>query len=351
MLDAIARAEQSVCLEMYILRADRIGERFKVALAERARAGVAVRVLYDALGSIGLPAQYMADLAQAGVESIEFHPVAPWRRGFGWNRRDHKKILIVDGRVAFVGGINIGDEYCPAEEGGGGWHDVCAQIEGPAVRELSRVFASTWEAEGGSSVPIPRGGEEQLSAAPTRAGVLVQVMANLGAIARPRMRRAYLQAIHCAQKQIVIMNAYFIPDAALRRAFARAVRRGVSIRVIVPSRSDLQLVYSASRHVYGRLMRSGVRLFEWQGAMMHAKCAAIDGVWSTIGSYNLDRRSFVHNLEVGLLMIGRELAHELETQFEADLGRCREIDPREWPTRSRWEKLLERFWFLFRGWL
>jgi cardiolipin synthase len=350
MLAAIALAEQSICLETYILRADRIGQRFKAALVERARAGVAVRVLYDAVGSIALPADYVAELVDAGAEVIEFHPVAPWRRRFGWNTRDHKKMLIVDHRVAFTGGINIGDEYSPTEEGGGGWHDMSAQVEGPAVRELSRVFASTWEAEGGSlgSTAARAAGA---SSSPERAFALVEVIANLGAIPRPGMRRAYLHAIRRAQHQISVMNAYFIPDAALRRAFAKAVRRGASVRVVVPSRSDIEPVYYASRNLYARLMRSGVRLFEWQGDMMHAKCAAIDGIWSTIGSYNLDRRSFVHNLEVGLLMIDRELARELEAQFETDLMHCREVDARDWSTRPRWQKLLERFWYLFRYWL
>jgi cardiolipin synthase len=350
MLAAIAGAEQRICLEMYILRADRIGQRFKAALVERARAGVAVHVLYDAVGSIGLPAAYVAELVEAGAEVLEFHPVAPWRRRHGWNRRDHKKLLIVDCRIAFAGGINIGDEYSPADEGGGGWHDMCCRVEGPAVHDLLRIFARTWEAEGGSSLRIAMRAEEA-PPTPAEALVLVQVIANLGLIRRPGMRRAYLHAIRHAQQRVSIMNAYFIPDAALRRGFAKAVRRGASVRVIVPSRSDLTPVYYASRNLYARLMRRGVRIFEWQGAMMHAKCAAIDGIWSTIGSYNLDRRSFVHNLEVGLLMIGRELAGELETQFEAELSLCREVDSRAWPLRPAWEKLLERFWFLFRRWL
>jgi cardiolipin synthase len=346
MLEAIAGAQRQICLETYILRADRIGTRFKEALAARARAGVVVRVIYDAVGSIGLPADYVDELSSAGVQLIEFGPVAPWRKRFGWNRRDHKKLLIVDGRVAFTGGLNIGDEYDAAELGGGGWHDMSARIEGPAVRELARIFASTWEAEGGSAVPIETRADD------VSAGLaFVQVIANLGAIRRPRMRRAYLHAIGRARHRISVMNAYFIPDGALRRGFAKAVRRGASVRVIVPSHSDLEPVYYASRHLYARLMRSGVRIFEWQGDMMHAKCAAIDGVWSTIGSYNLDRRSFIHNLEVSLLMIDRVLARELEAQFEADLLLCREVDARTWPDRPRWEKLLERFWYSFRYWL
>jgi cardiolipin synthase len=350
MLCAIARAERSVCLEMYILRADRIGQRFQSALIERARAGVRVCLIYDAVGSIGLPAKYLAELDDAGVERIEFHPVMPWRPRAGWNRRDHKKLLIVDGRVAFTGGINIGDEYCPASEGGGGWHDLCAQIEGPAVRDLWGVFAATWHAHGGARLELPPPPPEP-SASADRSLSWVEVIANLGAISRPRIRRAVLHAIDRAEKRVVILNAYFIPDRALRRAFAAAIRRGAEVRVIVPSRSDLTLVYFASRNLYARLMRMGVRIFEWQGEMMHAKAAAIDGVWATIGSYNLDRRSFIHNLEVGLLIVDRELARELEAQFEADLRRCREVEARVWAKRPAWQKWAERACYALRYWL
>jgi cardiolipin synthase len=350
MLGAIARAEHSVCLEMYILRGDRIGQRFKAALIERARAGVSVRVIYDEIGSIGLAAEYVAELNEAGVETLEFHPVMPWRPRSGWNRRDHKKLLIVDCRFAFTGGINIGDEYCPAAEGGGGWHDLCAQIEGPAVRDLLGVFAATWHAHGGSPLALPECPPEPPEP-PDRALSWVEVIANLGAVSRPRIRRAVRHAMERAEKSIRIFSAYFIPDARLRRAFASAVRRGVAVSVIVPARSDLRLVYFASRHLYARLMRSGVRIFEWQGPMMHAKAAVIDGVWATIGSYNFDRRSYIHNLEVGLLIVDREFARELEAQFEADLRNCREVIPQVWPSRPTWEKCAERFCYALRHWL
>jgi cardiolipin synthase len=350
MLRAIASAQQSVCLEMYILRADRIGRRFGNALIERARAGVRVRVIYDAIGSIGLPAQYVGELADAGVELIEFHPVMPWRSRPGWNRRDHKKLLIVDCRLAFTGGINVGDEYCPADEGGGGWHDLCAQIEGPAVRDLLGVFAATWHDHGGSPFTLPARPAEP-PASVGRPLSWVEVIANLGTVARPRMRRAVMHAIERAEKSVRILNAYFIPDAALCRRLAAAVSRGVEVSVIVPSRSDLTLVHFASRHLYAWLMRSGVRIFEWQGRMMHAKAAAIDGVWATIGSYNLDRRSFAHNLEVGVLIVDRDLARELEAQFEADLRNCREVDASAWPSRPTVRKWAERACYALRYWL
>lgn len=349
MLEAIAAARRHVYLEMYILRADRIGQRFKTALIERAQAGVVVRLLYDSLGSFGLPSSYVAELEAAGVEVVVFHPVAPWRARWGINKRDHQKILIVDDEVGFTGGINIGDEYMPVEEGGGGWHDVNARVEGPAVHDLARIFQKTWDNAGG--MPFPRPPPPQSVPSGSSQLAYVQVISNIGVFTRSRMRQAYLHAIRRADRNIRIMNAYFIPDIGLRLAFARAHRRGVSVTVIVPSTSDVKAVYYASRRLYARLMRAGVRIFEWPERMMHAKVGAIDGVWSTIGSYNLDRRSFFHNLEVGLTVIDRPLAEKLEAQFEEDLKGCREILPAEWGKRSLWQKFLERLAYQFRYWL
>jgi cardiolipin synthase len=347
MLECIAKAQRDVCLEMYILRDDRIGQRVLEQLIERARSGVAVRVMVDAVGSYALSRSAIEELRSAGAELVVFRPVMPWRPRFGWNQRDHRKLLIVDQRIAITGGINIGDEYCALEDGGGGWHDVCAQIEGPALRELLAIFTSTWRGAGGTAFAI----HADAGHADAQGATWVQVIANRGRITRPRMRRALRRAIDASERSVEVLSAYFIPDRALRRSLARAVRRGVRVRVLVPARSDLRVVQYASRHLYARLLRDGVRVFEWQGAMMHAKCATIDGVWSTVGSYNLDRRSFIHNLEVGLLMVDRELASELERGFALDLARSREVDAEAWSRRSRADKWIESFCFLFRYWL
>lgn len=349
MLEAISAARKHVHLETYILRADEVGQRFKAALIERAQAGVVVRLMYDSIGSFGLSSSFVAELENAGVIVVVYHPVAPWRPRWGWNRRDHQKILVVDDVVAFTGGINIGDEYTPVEEGGGGWYDMHARIEGPAVHDLARVFQKTWDSAGGPVFPRTR----MTDFVPLRSSPLsyVQVISNIGVFTRSRMRQAYLHAIHRAERTIRVMNAYFIPDIGLRHAFARAVRRGVAVTVIVPSTSDVPAVYYASRHLYARLMRGGVRIFEWPDRMMHAKVGTIDGVWSTIGTFNLDRRSFFHNLEVGLITIDRALAKGLEDQFDVDLANCREIMPGEWEKRSLWQKFLERLAYQFRYWL
>jgi cardiolipin synthase len=165
------------------------------------------------------------------------------------------------------------------------------------------------------------------------------------------MRRVLIHAIRGARSRVSVMSAYFVPDRRLRRAFADAVRRGVDVRVLVPARSDLPFVQHASRALYGRLLRAGVRIFEWQAGMMHAKATAVDGAWCTIGSFNVDRRSLVHNLEVGVVVTDRGLARELERDFDDDLSACCEVELAAWSRRPLRSRLLERFWHLFRHWL
>ena len=349
MLEAIRRARKHVHFEMYILRDDGIGREFHRALLECAKTGVTVRVVYDGLGSFGLASAYVDELRAAGIEVHVFHPIAPWRARWGLNRRDHQKILVVDDEVAFCGGINVGDEYKPVEQGGGGWHDVHARVEGPAVADLARLFQRTWSAVGGTPFPEPQSPKpERPSNAHT---ARVEVISNTRLQTRSRMRYAYVHAIRRANTSIYIMNAYFIPDRGLRRVFADATKRGVDVRVIVPSTSDVAAVYWASRHLYGRLLRRGVRIFEWPERMMHAKTGVIDGVWTTIGSYNLDKRSLLHNLEVALVSVDRPLGERLHAQFEKDLTICREVTLDEWRKRSRWSKWLEWFFFQLRYWL
>jgi cardiolipin synthase len=350
MLAAIRGAREFVHLEIYILRDDRVGLEFRDALVERARAGVTVRLLYDSFGSFGLGESYLGPLREAGARILEYAPLFPWRSHFGVNRRDHQKILIVDDRVAFAGGINLCLDYVPVAEGGADWYDVHARVEGPAVHDLAKLFRKTWHKRGGDAFPPPA----MPAPAMPQAGISasgVQVISNVMMRSRSHMRHAYLRAIRRADKTISLMNAYFIPDRGLRRAFARAARRGVSVRVIVPSTSDVQAVRYASRHLYAPLMRTGVRIFEWPGAMMHAKTGVIDGVWSTIGSYNLDRRSFLHNLEVALVVIDAKVGEELVQEFETQLARCKEVLPGPWEARSWWQKTKEWLFYGLRYWL
>ena len=349
MLRAIHRARSRIELEMYILRADHVGQEFQKALVDRARAGVEIRVLYDALGSFGLPDWYIGEMRAAGIEVIEYAPLVPWRPRWGLNNRDHQKILIVDREIAFTGGINIGDEYSPVEWGGGGWFDLNAEVDGPAVHDLGSYFLKTWIRAGGRPFEPPELPPRRPKSAEHR--VAVQVISNVGMRSRSHMRHAYVHAIRRAEHGIDIMNAYFIPDRGLRRAFARAVRRGVRVRVIVPGVSDVPPVRWASHYLYAGLMRSGVRIYERPDRMMHAKAGVIDGMWSTVGSYNLDKRSLFHNLEVGLILYDRAFGEQMAQIFEAELAHCREVVPAEWEKRGLAARILERFFFALRYWL
>jgi cardiolipin synthase len=346
MLGAIERAQRLVHLEMYIWADDRTGNRFREALIDRARNGCAVRVIYDAVGSFSLPGRFVDSMREAGIEVIQYHPVAPWRPRWGLNRRNHKKILVVDDRLGFTGGINLSDENLPVEEGGKAWFDWHVGLEGPAVHELAVAFRHTWLREGGTPYPPPPVPPPCLG----RNVLAVQVISNVRLKDRWRMHRSYLWAIRQAERDICIMNSYFVPERGLRRAFRSAAARGVSVRVIVPQVSDVPPVAHASRHLHKRLILSGVRIFEWPPErMMHAKLGVIDDVWSTIGSYNLDHRSLHLNLEVGLVALDERLGLDLREQFEKDIARCTEVTIAKLDARSPWQKFLDWGWYQLRS--
>ncbi|HKA88083.1 MAG TPA: phospholipase D-like domain-containing protein [Haliangiales bacterium] len=345
MLDAIAAAERYVHLETYILRSDETGSRFADALMARAEKGVEVRLLYDAVGGLELSADYLAALANAGVKLVEYGPLAPWKARFRLHQRDHRKILVCDGKVAFTGGINIGNEYDAVENGGGGWHDLHARVEGPVVAELARTFRRNWLKGGGDAFPPP-------GDAPETAGTaMAQALSNEELRRRRAIRRAYLHAFRRARETIAIVNAYFIPDRGLRRVLFNAIRRGVKVSVTVPAESDVPAVQWASRHTYAALLKGGVRLYEWQWHVLHAKAVVVDGVWSSIGSYNLDARSLFHNLEVVLCIIDHAFGAKLKAQIDSDAALSREVDLAAWNARPLWRQLVEWLFYRFRFWL
>lgn len=343
MLAAIAAAQESVCLETYILAGDLTGDRFKVALMERARAGVAVRLIYDAVGSFGLSAAWLADLREVGCEIIDFNPIAPWRRRFRLSHRDHRKILVVDNAVAFTGGLNIANDYASVADGGVGWHDMHCRVTGPIVYDLARMFRRTWLRAGGKRyAPIP----PTANAKPGTGTSFVRLIDNTQRRRRASIRRAYLHVLRAAQQHVLIENAYFIPDRGLRRAMTRAAYRGVDVRVIVPGRSDVRLIEWASLYVLKNLAKQGVRVFRWRGVMMHAKTAVVDGLWSTIGSYNFDSMSRFNNLEVTVEILDGSVGQALVTQFEKDVANCDVYDDDSWRALPWWMKLMA--WLAYR---
>ena len=341
MAEAIEDARQTVHLETYIFGDDRTGRTFAELLVRKARSGARVRLIYDAIGSLDLDPALVTRLRNAGVQILEYHPVAPWRPRWSWNTRDHRKILVCDGRVGFAGGMNLCDEHLAAEDGGGGWRDVHARVEGPAAYDLDRLFREVWFKETGrwfESVGDPR---LRPGAAPVR------VAANQELLRRLVIREAYVNALRAARREVSIANSYFMPDWRIRRALAGAARRGVRVRVLVPGRLDSEPVLHAMRETYGSLLSRGVRLFEWQGPMLHAKAVVVDRLWCAIGSYNLDHRSLRHNLEANLHVLDADFAGQLSALFDRGLAGARELTLTDWRRRPWSGRLLEQFWASF----
>lgn len=343
MLEAIHGARHEVLLEMYWFGSDRTGRRFADALLERVRAGVRVCVTYDAIGSLEAGTAMFDELREAGVEVHEFHPIAPWRTRFSFaliNQRDHRKLLVIDGVRAITGGFNLGDPWAPKEEGGQGWRDDGVVIEGSAALELRALFFRTFPGEARPLAPpnIGHGNTE------------VTVLASDLHAERRDIYDGYINAIARATRDIVITNSYFIPAGRVRRALARAVLRNVRVRVLMPLDTDVRLAQLASRHLYTRLLRDGVELYEWAGGILHSKTAVVDDDWCTVGSFNFDARSIYNNLELNVAIVSREVNAALRRRVELDLSQSVKIDLAQWQKRSRFIRLIERFVYAFR-WL
>ncbi|MBI4371382.1 MAG: cardiolipin synthase B [Elusimicrobia bacterium] len=336
MAEAMEDAKSSISLETYILGGDKTGRTFAELLAKKSREGARARLIYDSVGSLGLDPAVVTRLRNAGVEVLEYHPVAPWRPRWAWNRRDHRKILVCDGRVGFAGGMNLCDEHAPSELGGQDWLDAHARVEGPAAFELERLFRATWYAHTGRWFALDG------ACPPVPGGAKVRIVGNREFLRRLEIRAAYVAALRAAREEVFIANSYFVPGWRIRSALAQAAARGVDARVLVPGKPDVRAAWHAMRSRYDDLLSRGVRVFEWQGAMLHAKAVVVDGLWSAVGSYNLDHRSLQHNLEVNLHSLDRAFAAELRARFERSLQGAREITLQDWRRRPWADRLLER---------
>jgi cardiolipin synthase len=352
MLGAIAAAREQVLLEMYWFGSDRIGRKFAAALRAAAERGVEVSIIYDAVGSVGASEEMFAELRRAGARVIEFNPIAPWKRRFRLSkltRRDHRKILITDGITGFTGGINIADYWLPMEEEGAGWRDDMVRIDGPAVADLSDCFALSWKRLRGAPLRLVG-----FTAAPPLRTAAIQAVRVLGQHSLRTQReisRAYRHYVQRAQHSVFIANSYFVPDRRILRALSRAARRGVDVRIIVPGQSDVDIVRHASRAVWGRLLRAGVRIFEWDESVLHAKSAVIDARWSTTGTFNFDYLSLRLNLEVNVSVLDERFAGRLRASFLQDFERCREVRLVDFRFRPLGQRLLELIAYRLRKFL
>jgi cardiolipin synthase len=354
MLAAIASAEHHVHLETYILVDDEVGTKFAEALADKARMGVTVRVIYDGIGSRSASEDLWARLEEAGVAVRGFNPPDPTedQNPFDIDTRDHRKLLVVDGREAFTGGINIDRNYArPSDVIGGesassGWRDTHIRIRGPAVAAFEQLFVDLWE-----EIDVPL---EEPPYAPPRGSfdpgdTLVRVLAAVGGNDEvSQIWLAYQAAAKVARQRIWITQSYFAPDDEFTAAILEAAARGVDVRILVAGFSDSQLLLNASRAYYADMLDAGVKVFESQEQIMHAKTMVVDGYWSTVGSSNLDYLSFLYNHEANAVILGAAFAAQLEEVFLTDLGNAIQIDAERWGDRSLWQRAKELGSYLIR---
>jgi cardiolipin synthase len=351
MLEAIRGARTSVDLETYILNADGTGREFAAALAEAARRGVRTRLLYDGIGSMGLPSGFLRPMIDAGVRVAAFRPLRFFRRPV-WlmNRRDHRKILVVDGHRSFTGGLNLADVYACRVDG---WRDTHVELDGVEVaRAFTGAFEYTWNRSDLLNPPDHPPGPRHSRRGTDPAGpVALQLITNQIIGQRRRIRNAYRRAVQRAREYVYIENAYFLPDWGLRRALTRAARRGVRVNLVLAARTDVRLAQLASRATYPRLLRAGVRIFEWSQTVLHAKTMVVDDAWSFVGSYNLDHRSLMLNLEAVVLLEDRAFARRLREQTEKDIAGCREVKLEDCRARPWPERFMQQIAYRLRYWL
>ena len=358
MFDVILASRDHINLETYILEDDEVGQRFAQALIDKQRQGVQVNLIYDSVGTINTPAAFMQRLRDGGVQMLEFNPLNPLTAKAGWdvNRRDHRKLLVVDGRTAFVGGVNISSVYSGSSfsrhsktrpEGKLPWRDTHLQIDGPVVAEFQKLFIQTWAKQEGEAL-APRNYFPPLQ--PQGKEVVRAIGSSPGDAFSP-IYTTLLSAINSAETEVLLTNAYFVPDPQLLAAMKAAVARGVNVRLLLPGSTDSALVFHAGRSYYDELLRGGVKVYERSNALMHAKTALIDGVWATVGSTNLDWRSFLHNQEVNAVVLGTEFGARMRAAFEADIANSEQITLEQWQRRPIDLPIREMFSRLWQYWL
>ena len=333
--DAIRGAQSHVHLEYYTFRGDGAGRELLELLLERVKAGVEVRVLYDGIGSIHAHrAGFLQPLAAAGGEVEAFLPLRFMKIIERVNFRNHRKIAVVDGKVGFVGGMNIGDEYLGLDRELGRWDDAHLRIEGPAVAELQRIFLTDWLfttdrclAEPHYFPEIEPAGDE-----------LVQIVSSGPGCRWPTIQQLYFQAINAAARQVLIVTPYFVPDPSVLAALETAALRGVDVRLLLPSKSHERIVISAARSYYEELLEAGVRIFESGAGFIHSKTIAVDGRYGSVGSANMDIRSFSLNFEVSAFVHSARFAKRLGEQFDEHVGSAAEVELDVFRKRPRIKK-------------
>lgn len=336
MLDAIRSARETVNMECYIFKNGAIADAFVQALADRAKAGVRVSVVMDAIGSFGAFHRSADPLRAAGCR-VEPYQKISWYRLSRLNNRTHRELLVVDGQVAFIGGAGIADWWARPTRGKPMWRDMMARVEGPVVSQIQGVAAENWLECCGEIFTGP----ESYKPHPKSDGVSAFTLKSSPSDRSTVSRVLFQMMVEGSNTECRISTPYFLPDKAFREALVRTARRGVRISVVVPGPgTDQRWVRLASRRMFGQLLEAGIRIYEYCPGMIHVKLLLIDRLWSVIGTTNLDNRSFEHNDEVNLTIRDESTAARLLADNDADIGRSDEITLEEWRRRPLWEKLI-----------
>ena len=399
MLAAIRGAHSSVNMEMYIFEDDAVGQAFAAALVERAKAGIPVHLLYDSAGCHNTPKEFFKAMSDQGVHVAEYNPLTAeqfLKKGFELQRRDHRKVLVVDGRVAFLGGINVSGVYgsvataskskrtsdsaapgsgvtaaspasnkdakpksdsaAPGSSSGSGsskpvnhfgddvpfedrpWHDLQVKLEGPVVADVQRAFIHQWSKSSKEALDEAR----LLPQLTAQGHEVVRLLESAAGEEPNRLYVALVSAIDNAETEVIVMNAYFVPHPDLMAALERAAKRGVDVKLILPAKSDNPLVYYAGRSYYEDLLEAGVKIFEREARFVHAKSAMVDSVWCTIGSTNLDWRSLVYNDELNAVVLSPDFAKQMRGVFDQDFAISHQLTSESWSKRPLTDRIKEQ---------
>ncbi|HXU89737.1 MAG TPA: phospholipase D-like domain-containing protein [Methylomirabilota bacterium] len=341
-LDAIRSARETISYAQYFYEEGSIGREIAEALAERCRAGIRAHILLDGFGTVLIPTAYQETMRQAGCKVATFRPLSPLsllaavglRRD---NKRNHRRILVVDGRIGFTGGSGISPKWMGDGRTEGQWRDTDVRMEGPIVASLQGAFVENWLEATGDVL----GGDAYFPPVPRRGSLSAQIVRSSPAGGSFSMYTMFLLAMSSARRSIYITNPYFLPDDRMTRVLREAPGRGVRVVVLLPGTIDNNMVRQASRSTFGKLLRAGIEIYEYQPGLLHAKTMTIDGIWATIGSTNLDTRSFALNEELNAVMYGKDVAGQLDQHFADDLRYSRKVDYRRRRSRGFFPRLLE----------
>jgi cardiolipin synthase len=340
MIEAIRQAKHHIHLEFFIFNPDALGRRVRDELVLKAKQGVQVRFLYDAIGTRGLSYRFLKPLHDAGGQTSAFLAISIWRRRLQINMRNHRKILVVDGEVGFVGGLNIGDEYMGIVSCFGYWRDTHIRIRGPAVHDLQRVFVEDWDFA--ADERISDADEPHYFKAQAAGGSFPLQIVDSGPDQDYKtIREVLFAAIMKAKRRLWIATPYFVPDAGLLDAVRLAAISGLDVRILFQLKPDRWLPYFAGRYYFPDIMAAGVKIYQYAQGMMHAKVLIIDDDFASVGTANFDNRSMFLNFEVNCLMYTPEAVRTLEAMFERDFSQSRLIDPTVFAKRSFGMQLLE----------